>query len=79
VPCYSFALAAFCCSLSGEAIRPEVRLAVMFRYLAGGATEDLRMIYGVSYGEVYSSMWRAVDAVNRALVGEFPLNDPAKL
>ena len=51
----------------------------MLRYLAGGATEDLRVIYGVSLGEVYSSIWRCVDAVNRALVIDFPINDPAKL
>ena len=51
----------------------------MLRYLVGGATEDLRVIYGVSLGEVYSSIWRCVDSVNRALVIDFPINDPAKL
>jgi hypothetical protein len=52
---------------------------MLLRYLAGGATEDLRMIYGVSISEVYCSIWRAVDAVNRALDCECPLNDPTKL
>lgn len=42
-------------------------------------TGDLRIIYGVSTGEVYSRIWRAVDAVNNTLVNEFPLEDPAKL
>jgi len=42
--------------------------------------EDLRMIYDMSRSEVYSTIWRTVDAINKALKPPpFPLHDPVKL
>ena len=31
---------------------------------AGGSVLDISLVYGVSYVEVYESIWRVVDAIN---------------
>lgn len=53
-------------------IRPEVRLAVAIRFLAGGSYGDISQWWGLSWTSVYNSVWR----VCRALVKHFPLNFP---
>jgi len=63
----------------GEPIDPRVRLAILLRFLAGGAVLDLMMIYCLSKSEIYKSIWRGVDAINKAIEVVFPLNDPEKL
>jgi hypothetical protein len=65
--------------VSGTPILAETRLAVALRFLAGGMALDLSIIYHISLAEVYSTIWRVVDAINGALVVEFPLGDPLKL
>lgn len=67
------------CTKHGVEILSEVKLAVALRYLAGGAPDDLRLIYHISEGYVYTCTWLVVDAVNRRLQIKFPLDDPEKL
>jgi hypothetical protein len=40
---------------------------------------DLLMIYCISKGEAYNSIWRTIDAINKALPVVFPIDDPEKL
>lgn len=57
-------------------IPSTTRLAVALRYFAGGSPYDLSLLYGMSLTEVYSSVWRVVDAIIacRVLRIEFPSN-----
>ena len=63
----------------GQLVMPEVKLAMALRFLAGGSPLDLKLIYHVSTSFVYDSIWLVVDAVNKKLKMEFPLNDTDKL
>jgi hypothetical protein len=65
--------------LSGSPIDSRVRLAVVLRFLAGGLARDLELIYRMSLSEVYSSIWRGVDAINEAIEVDDPWEDPVKL
>lgn len=56
-----------------------MRLAIVLRFLAGGMTTDLMMIYKVSMAEVYRTIWRGVDAINESITVQFPLDDLDKL
>ena len=58
---------------------PEVKLAMALRFLAGGSPLDLKLIYHVSTSFVYDSIWLVVDAVNKKLKMELPLDDTDKL
>lgn len=66
---------------SGQLIVPEVRLAAALRCFAGGAVDDLALIYRISKSEVYDSVWAVVDAVNHAHKSELSmdLDDAEKL
>jgi hypothetical protein len=63
----------------GQVVRPEVKLAMALRFLAGGSPLDLKLIYYVSYSYVYDCVWLVVDAVNKHLPMEFPIDDVDKL
>ena len=63
----------------GQLIQPETKLAMALRYLAGASVLDLELIYFVSNSYVYDCVWCVVDAVNRRLNVEFPMDDVAKL
>ena len=63
----------------GELIIPEVRLAAALRYFAGGAVEDIHIIYHMSKSEVMHSVWMVVDAVYAVFKLGFPFEDQAKL
>ena len=54
-------------------------MAIALRFLAGGSPLDLRLIYHVSKSYVYDCVWAVVDAVNRHLAIEFPIDDVHKL
>jgi hypothetical protein len=57
-----------------------VRLAIVLRFLAGGQTVDLATIYHVTRKEVYNTIWRGVDAINKELeMPEDLWDDPVKL
>jgi hypothetical protein len=43
----------------------ETRLAVAIRYFAGGRPEDIAISHGISNSEVFYSVWKVVDAVNK--------------
>ena len=60
-------------------ICPEVRLAILLRYLAGGMVLDMILIYHVCKAEVYRTIWRVMDAVNAALPTRCPWRDPEQL
>ena len=47
--------------------------------MAGGSPVDLKLIYDVSKSYVYECLWCVVDAVNKVLEVEFPIDDPQKL
>ena len=66
-------------SRDGTLVDNAVKLAIGLRYLAGGDPQDLFLIYCVSLSYVYKCIWAVVDAVNRHLVVEFPIDDRAKL
>ena len=63
----------------GQLVMPEVKLAIALRFLAGGSPLDLKLIYHVSTSFVYDSIWLVVDAVNKNLKMELPLDDTDKL
>jgi hypothetical protein len=42
-----------------------MRLSVALRYFAGGSVYDISVVYGISHLEVFYSVWRVVDAVNK--------------
>jgi hypothetical protein len=64
---------------AGAPVMAEVRLACALRFLAGGQILDLRLIFDLSKSECYSSVYRAVDAINKTIKIEFPIGDTAKL
>ena len=66
-------------SREGTVVPNAVKLAIGLRYLAGGDPLDLFLIYNVSLSYVYKCIWAVVEAVNRHLAIEFPIDDPAKL
>jgi len=41
------------------------RLSVALRYFAGGRTDDIALVHGISHTAVYQSVWQIVDAVNK--------------
>lgn len=46
-------------------IHSAIRLSIALRFFAGGSAYDIALVHGVSYVEVYRSVWRVVDAVNQ--------------
>lgn len=48
-------------------VSPELRLAMTLRYLAGGNNNDIWVRFGVSESEMYRSIWKTVDAINKAI------------
>jgi hypothetical protein len=53
-----------------------LHLSVTIRYFAGGNPYDISIAHGISHTEVFRSVWRVVDAVNKcpALSFSFPAN-----
>jgi len=60
---------------SAGPIRGEVRLAATLRWLAGGAWQDLTLIYGLSRAELYESQWKVIDAINTSFPVTFDMTD----
>jgi hypothetical protein len=60
-------------------ITTPIRLSIALRYFAGGSAYDIALTHGVSHTEVYNSVWRVVDAINKCkkLDIQFP-SDHAK-
>jgi DDE superfamily endonuclease len=52
-----------------------VRLACAIRYFAGGASYDICAAFGISYTEVFASVWEVVDALNKC--PEFAVQYPS--
>jgi hypothetical protein len=46
-------------------IPTEIRLSAAIRYFAGGRPEDIAISHGIAHSEVFYSVWKVVDAVNR--------------
>jgi hypothetical protein len=56
-------------------ISKSIRLSAALRYFAGGErTEDICLVHGISHTEVFRSVWKVVNAVNRCpqLAFSFP-------
>jgi DDE superfamily endonuclease len=55
-------------------IPDETRLAAAIRYFAGGRPDDISISHGIAHSEVFFSVWKVVDAVNRCpeLAFSFP-------
>ena len=45
-------------------IPTQTRLSVALRYYAGGQPEDIMLVHGISFSEVFRSLWLVADAVN---------------
>ena len=45
-------------------ISTSVRLSAAIRYFAGGRPDDIALVHGISHSEVFTSVWKVVDAVN---------------
>jgi DDE superfamily endonuclease len=56
-------------------ISTSIRLACAIRYFAGGSPYDLMGQYGISYIEVFRSLWAVVEAINT--LQEFQISYPA--
>ena len=63
----------------GRVIGAEEKLAMALRYMAGGSFLDIKLIYHVENSYIYDSVWSVVDAVNKHLKVEFPIDDVQKL
>jgi len=48
-----------------RSITGELRLSVALRHFAGGRPEDISLVHGISHSEVFNSIWKVVDAVNK--------------
>jgi hypothetical protein len=61
-------------------IHSAIRLSIALRFFAGGSAYDIALVHGVSYVEVYRSVWRVVDAVNQCaeLCIQFPSDHQAQ-
>jgi len=46
-------------------ISSPARLSAALRYFAGGRPDDIAIVHGISNTEVYRSVWRTVNAVNK--------------
>ena len=55
----------------------EVEVACTLRFLAGGMPLDLKLIYGLSSTTLYRTVWKIVDAINRAFPISFPTDIPS--
>jgi hypothetical protein len=62
-----------------EPVGNEVKLALTLRFLAGGAVEDIRLIYHVDRSYVYTCIWKVIDAINNTLRVEFPIDNVEEL
>ena len=47
-------------------ISSQIRLSAALRYFAGGRPDDISLSHGISHSEVFTSVWKVVDAVNRS-------------
>lgn len=47
-------------------ISSQIRLSAALRYFAGGRPDDICLSHGISHSEVFTSVWKVVDAVNRS-------------
>jgi len=46
-------------------ISTEIRLSSGIRYFAGGRPDDICLVHGISHSEVFNSVWKVLDAVNK--------------
>jgi len=46
-------------------ISTEIRLSSAIRYFAGGRPDDISLVHGISHSEVFNSVWKVLDAVNK--------------
>lgn len=55
-------------------ISSTIRLSAAMRYFAGGSAYDIALTHGISYTEVFYSVWRVVNAINShpSLIIRFP-------
>ena len=53
-------------------IPSTIRLSAAIRYFAGGSVYDIACMHGISVRQVYTSVWRVVDAVNKTFKITFP-------
>lgn len=60
-------------------IELEVQVACTLRWLAGGATSDLQLVYNIESATMYVFIWVVIDAINAALKIESPFGDTSKL
>ena len=71
------------CSMAhvNGSISNSVRLAVALRYFAGGSPYVITTTYGISFSEVFVSVWRIVNAVNQCpcLNIEYPTSHSKQL
>ena len=61
-------------------IHSSVRLSAAIRFFAGGSGYDIAIVHGISYTEVFRSVWTTVDAINScpSLKIKFPENHQAQ-
>jgi hypothetical protein len=52
-------------------IQSSVQLSAALRYFASGSPYDIALVHGISHSEVFTSVWRVVDAVNKCPALEF--------
>ena len=57
-------------------ISSPIRLSAAIRYMAGGRPDDIAASHGISHTNVFRSLWRVVDAVNKCpeLAITFPVD-----
>ena len=53
----------------------KVRFAASLRWVAGGAWQDLTLVYGLGKAELYESQWKVIDAINKSFPVTFDMTD----
>ena len=59
-------------ALRGGVIIPELQLYATIRYLAGASYTDIAFFCGFSVPSFYAILWRTINAINKAIVVDFP-------
>ena len=53
-----------------------IRLSAAIRYFAGGRPEDIALVHGIAFCEVFTSVWRVVESINACDAGELAIVFP---
>ena len=60
-------------------VPPELRLAMMLRFLAGASYLDIGWVYGVHRSTLYAVIWETIEVINETLSLVFDASDETQM